>query len=94
MMTHIVFLSPEFNQQICLFEIHEPVGVQTLFPEGSVEACCECFIGRLGEVDLCFVPVTHISKLDEELNFIVARWYILLSILVLEYPRCAQHHRL
>jgi hypothetical protein len=38
--------------------------------------------------------VPHISKIDEELNFIVARWYILLSILVLEYPRCAQHHRL
>jgi hypothetical protein len=35
--TLIIFTSPSFDQALRLFEVHEPMGIQTLSPEGFYE---------------------------------------------------------
>jgi hypothetical protein len=45
---------------LCLLEIHEPVCVQALSPEGPVETFYERIVGglaRSGEVDLYPIPI-------------------------------------
>jgi len=73
--TLIVFPSPGFDELACLLQIHEPVGVETLAAECSVEALYERIVGwftRSREVNLCPVLVgPQVHGLTGELAAVV-----------------------
>jgi hypothetical protein len=63
--THIIFLPPLLDEMLCFGQSLEPVGVQTLCPEGSVERLAEGVVGRLswpGEVDLYPMAISDPSS--------------------------------
>lgn len=73
--TYIIFLPPLLDEVLCFGQCLEPVGVQALCPEGSVERFAEGIVGRFagtGEVDLHLVTISpHIHHLACELAAVV-----------------------
>ena len=70
--TNIVFPSPSFDELSGIFQIAEPVGVEALGAEGSIERLAEGIVGWLAwtrEVDLHSLAVSpQIHQLTGELG--------------------------